>query len=383
MTAGAFKMPSLRGKVILGILVALTVLGLSTGVYRLITGLGKSTNLSDAYPWGLWIGFDFTLIAFSGGAFTLCGIIVVLNQKRCRSVERLVILTGWLGYVSVLVILLVDLGRPDRFYHFLIYPSVHSPLFEISWCVLLYTTVLTLEFAPAIFEGLRKPHIAHRIHRFMVPIAIAGVTLSILHQSTLGTLYMAMPVRLHTLWHSGMLSLFFLISSIGMGLSTAILVTLVAYKAFGREVPEEAAQVMGGLGKTSALVWGLYLVLKLEDLIFAGQLGEAFAFDTQSVWFLIELVIGVILPIILFAQRRVRQSQYGLVGTAVLVTLGVALNRFNVTLTGQAVMEGASYTPHWIELAIQAGVLAAGVLIWYLAASFFPIFEEDRQASQG
>jgi Ni/Fe-hydrogenase subunit HybB-like protein len=383
MTVGAFKKPALTGKVVLGILVALTLLGLATGVYRLSTGLGKTTNLSDAYPWGLWIGFDFTLIAFSGGAFTLCGIIVVLNQQRCRSIERLVILTGWLGYVAVMVILLVDLGRPDRFYHFLIYPNVHSPLFEISWCVLLYTVVLTLEFAPALLEGLRKPHIAHRIHNFIVPIAVVGVTLSTLHQSTLGTLYMAMPTKLDTLWHSGMLSIFFFISSVGMGLSTAILVTLVAYRAFGRKVPTETMKVLDGMAKASVGVWVLYLVLKLEDLVFSGQLGEAFAFDTQSVWFLGELAIGVILPIILYAQRRVRQSQLGLVGTAILVTLGVALNRFNATLTGQAVVEGASYAPHWIELAIQAGVLAAGVLVWYLAASFLPIFEEDRRALQG
>jgi Ni/Fe-hydrogenase subunit HybB-like protein len=168
-----------------------------------------------------------------------------------------------------------------------------------------------------------------------------------------------------------------------MGLSTAILVTLAAYKVFGRKVPEDAMGVLGGLAKAAVLVWGLYLVLKLEDLIFAGQLGEAFAFDTQSVWFLGELVIGVVLPIILYAQPRVRRSQYGLMGTAILVTLGVALNRFNATLTGQAVMEGAVYTPHWIELAIQVGVLAAGLLVWYLAASFLPIFEEDRQALQG
>jgi Ni/Fe-hydrogenase subunit HybB-like protein len=383
MTAFASKKPSRTSRVTLAILVALTLLGLVTGVYRLLTGLGKTTNLSDPYPWGLWIGFDFTLIAFSGGAFTLCAIIVVLNQRRCRPVERLVVLTGFLGYVSVMIILLVDLGRPDRFYHFLIYPNVHSPLFEISWCVLLYTIVLTLEFAPALFEGLRKPHIARKIHTVIVPIAIAGVTLSILHQSTLGTLYMAMPVRLHTLWHSGMLSLFFFISSIGMGLSTAILVTLVAYKVFGRKVPEDAMGVLDGLAKASVLVWGLYLVLKLEDLIFAEQLGEAFAFDAQSVWFLGELVIGVILPIILYAQPRVRKSQYGLMATALLVTLGVALNRFNATLTGQAVVEGASYTPHWMELAIQVGVLAAGLLVWYLAASFLPIFEEDRQALQG
>lgn len=382
MNAILTKQRSNREKVVLGILVALTLLGVATGVYRLFTGLGATTNLTDDYPWGIWIGFDFSLIAFSGGAFTLCGLIVVFNQVRCRSVERLVVLTGWLGYVAVLVILLVDLGRPDRFYHFLIYLNVHSPLFEISWCVLLYSTVLTLEFAPAIFEGLKKPRIAHAIHSFVVPIAIAGVTLSTLHQSTLGTLYLAMPTRLHTLWHSAMLPLFFFISSIGMGLSTVILVTLVGHNALGRKVPDEAMGVLDSMGKASVWIWGIYLLLKVEDLIMAGQLGEAFTWDTQSIWFLIELCIGAILPIILFSQAKVRQSPRGLVGTAVLVTVGTIFNRFNATLVGQAVAEGASYAPHWIELAIQIGVLAAAILAWYVAVHLFPIFEEDRQLLQ-
>ena len=373
------KKPSRTGIFTLSILAALTLLGLVVGIYRLFAGLGATTNLTDSYPWGIWIGFDFSLIAFSGGAFTLCGIIVIFNQVRCRAVERLVVLTGWLGYVSVLVILLVDLGRPDRFYHFLIYFNHHSPLFEICWCVLLYSTVLTLELAPAIFEGLQKPKIAKAIHAFVVPIAIIGVTLSMLHQSTLGTLYLALPTRLHTLWHSAMLPLFFLISSIGMGLSMVILVTLLAHNATGRQVSTKTMGVLRGMAKASVWVWGIYLLLKVEDLIMAGQLGETFALDTQSIWFLVELLIGVILPILLYAQKRVRESQRGLVGTALLVTLGTMLNRFNATLVGQAAVEGTSYTPHWMELAIQVGVLAGTILAWYLAVTFLPIFEDDQQ----
>jgi Ni/Fe-hydrogenase subunit HybB-like protein len=279
----------------------------------------------------------------------------------------------------VLVILLVDLGRPDRFYNFLIYFNHHSPLFEICWCVLLYSTVLTLEFAPAIFEGLGRPKIAHAIHSYVVPTAIIGVTLSTLHQSTLGTLYLALPTRLHTLWHSAMLPLFFLISSIGMGLSTVILVTLVGHKATGRRVSDQTMDVVRGMGKASVWVWGIYLLLKVEDLITASQVMEAFTFDTQSIWFLIELLLGVILPIALFAQKRVRESQRGLVFASLLVTLGTFLNRFNATLVGQAVAGEAVYTPHWIELAIQIGVLAGAVLVWYLAVTFLPIFEDDLE----
>jgi len=378
ITIMKMKKPSRTGIIVLSILGAITLLGLVSGIYRLFAGLGATTNLSDAFPWGVWIGFDFALIAFSGGAFTLCGLLVIFNQVRCQAVERLVVLTGWLGYVSVLVILLIDLGRPDRFYNFIFYFNPHSPLFEICWCILLYTVVLTLEFAPAVFEGLRQPRIAHAIHRFAVPIAIIGVTLSMMHQSTLGTLYLAMPNKLHTLWHSAMLPLFFLVSSIGMGLSTVILATLVGHKAFGRAISQEAMGVLDSMAKASVFVWGLYLLLKFEDLLMAGQLKQAFAFDTQSIWFLAELLVGVALPIILYSQPRIRKSMRGLVGTAILVMLGTTLNRFNAVLVGQAVVGGARYTPHWIEIAVQAGVLAGGILAWYLAASLLPIFEEDR-----
>jgi Ni/Fe-hydrogenase subunit HybB-like protein len=378
-TAMRLKRPSLTGLITLVILAALALLGVGTGIYRLFVGLGATTDLSDAYPWGLWIGFDFALIAFSGGAFTLCGLIVVFNQVHCKAMERLVVLTGWLGYVSVLVILLVDLGRPDRFYNFLIYFNHHSPLFEVCWCILLYSLVLTLEFAPAVFEGLRRPKIAHAIHNFSVPIAIVGVTLSLMHQSTLGTLYLAMPHKLHTLWHSAMLPLFFLVSSIGMGMSTVILSGLVGHRAMGKTLTEEAKGVLRSMAKASVFVWAVYLLLKVEDLAVAGQLGAVFSFDAQSVWFLAELLIGVVLPIVLFALPRVQKSERGLLGTALLVTMGTVLNRFNTVLVGQKVVEGASYSPHWMEIAVQVGVLAAVILVWYLAASLLPIFEDDRR----
>lgn len=378
-TAMRLKKPSLTGLIALVILALLALLGVGTGVYRLFVGLGATTDLSDAYPWGLWIGFDFALIAFSGGAFTLCGLIVVFNQAHCKAVERLVVLTGWLGYVSVLVILLVDLGRPDRFYHFLIYFNHHSPLFEICWCILLYTIVLTLEFAPAVFEGLRRPRISHAIHRVTVPIAIIGVTLSLMHQSTLGTLYLAMPHKLHTLWHSAMLPLFFLVSSIGMGMSTVILSVLVGHRAMGRTLTEQGMGVLRAMARASVFVWAVYLLLKVEDLAFAGQFPAAFSFDAQSIWFLVELFVGVILPMVLFSRPQVRDSQRGLLATALLVTLGIVLNRFNTVLVGQKVVEGATYTPHWMEMAVQVGVLAAVILVWYLAASLLPIFEDDRR----
>jgi Ni/Fe-hydrogenase subunit HybB-like protein len=192
-----------------------------------------------------------------------------------------------------------------------------------------------------------------------------------------------MPVRLDPLWHTGLLPLLFFISSVGMGLSTVILVSLIAGRAFNREVE---MNVLEGLAKGSVWVWVVYLAFKLQQLLFGGLLDEALAFDIRSIWYLLEMVVGVILPIILYAMPNVRKSKSGLFWTSILVTVGILLNRFNATLTGQTtgaqwaiqtVTETATYTPYWMEYSIQIGVLAAAAIAWYLIARHLPIFPED------
>ncbi len=381
MTTLAMRKPSMTGKIVLAILALVALLGVGTGIYRLAVGLGASTNLSDAFPWGLWIGFDFSLIAFAGAGFTLAAVVYILNLEQYRPLARASVLTGFLGYVAVLIILLIDLGRPDRFWGFVVFWNYHSPLFEISWCVLLYTTVLTLEFAPMLFERFNKPNIVKAIHSITIPLVIAGVTLSTLHQSTLGTLYLALPNKTDQLWWTWVLPLLFYVSSIGMGLAVTIFVWILGSKAFGRDVEVD---LLGGLAKGSIWIWVFYLVVRGGDLLFTGDLAAVFAFDSQSIWFWIEMTIGVILPIILFAQESIRKSQSGLLITSLLAIVGVFMNRFNATLTAQAVnrftvqavTESASYTPSFVEYAVQIGVLAACVLAWYLAARFLPIFPE-------
>ncbi len=381
MTTLAMRKPSTTGKIVLAILALVALLGVGTGIYRLAVGLGASTNLSDAFPWGLWIGFDFSLIAFAGAGFTLAAVVYILNLEQYRPLARASVLTGFLGYVAVLIILLIDLGRPDRFWGFVVFWNYHSPLFEISWCVLLYTTVLTLEFAPMLFERFNKPNIVKAIHSITIPLVIAGVTLSTLHQSTLGTLYLALPNKTDQLWWTWVLPLLFYVSSIGMGLAVTIFVWILGSKAFGRDVEVD---LLGGLAKGSIWIWVFYLVVRGGDLLFTGDLAAVFAFDSQSIWFWIEMIIGVILPIILFAQESIRKSQSGLLITSLLAIVGVFMNRFNATLTAQAVnrftvqavTESASYTPSFVEYAVQIGVLAACVLAWYFAARFLPIFPE-------
>ena len=358
---------------------ALAVTGLAVAVYRLAAGLGASTNLSDAYPWGLWIGIDFTLIAFSGGAFTLAAMVHVFDLERYRPILRTALLTGWLGYLCVLVILIFDLGRPDRFWGFLVYPNALSPLYEVSWCVLLYSVVLTLEFLPAFLERARTPRALAVLGRIQIPLAILGVTLSAVHQSSLGTVFLALPERLHPLWFTPLLPLLFLVSSIGMGLAAVIVVSHLAGRAF--RTPPEAA-LLAGLARLSVWVWSLYGLLVAGHLAVAGQIPAVFALDRASVWFLLEIAGGVVAPILLFSSPRRRANPKALFATALLVIAGVALNRFNATLTAQRVPEGAGYAPHWMELMIQVGVLAAGVLAWYAAARFLPVLPGRPTSTQ-
>ena len=384
MTTVTMRKPTMIGKVVLAVLAALTVLGLVVGVIRLVQGLGETTGLTDAYPWGLWIGFDFSLIAFAGVGFTMAAIVYLLNLKQYKPLSRAAVLTGFLGYVSVLIILLIDLGRPDRFWGFIVFWNAHSPLFEISWCILLYTTVLTIEFLPIFFERLNRPNIVKAIHAITIPVVIAGVVLSTLHQSTLGTLYMALPFKTDQLWFSTILWILFYLTSIATGLAVMIAVWIVASKAFGRKVEVD---LLGGLGKGTMWVLVLYAVLRAGDLWITGDLRAVFAFDSQSIWFWVEVLVGAILPIILYAQASIRKSEWGLLITSCLVILGTFMYRFNATLTAQAVnrftlptiTEIASYRPTWMEFAIQIGVLAAGVLVWYFAARFLPIFPETVQ----
>jgi Ni/Fe-hydrogenase subunit HybB-like protein len=388
-TAAKDKSISNIGYVILIVLAIVAAVGLVAGIYRLANGLGETTNLSDAYPWGLWIVLDFTLIALSGAAFTLSLLVYIFNLERFHGVLRQAVLTGFLGYIAVLVILLVDLGRWDRFWAFLVYPNIHSPLFEISWCILLYTFVLTLEMLPALFERFNRQGAAHTIHRWAIVIVIAGITLSTLHQSTLGTLYAAMPHKLNALWWTPLLPIMFFLSAVGAGLAMTIIVALVAGWAFDREVNLD---VLGSLAKGSVWLWVIYLLVKLEHLFFTRQFDEAFAFDTNSIAYLAELGIGVILPIILFSIPSVRRSKAGLLATSLLATSGVLLNRLNATLTGQSVtqatwviqsetVEAPTYAPSLIEWAVLLGVLAVVVIAWFLAARYLPFLpKETREA---
>lgn len=363
-------------RLVMGFLAILVALGVGAGLWRLGAGLGRSTALTDEIPWGIWIGFDFSLIAFSGAAFTMAGLVYILRQHQFRPALRTAVLTGLLGYTAVLVLLVLDLGRPDRFYHFILFWNLHSPLFEICWCVLLYTTVLMVEVSPQILEKLGRKMLAHKIHNIIVPFAIAAVTLSSLHQSTLGTLYLNMPHRLHALWYTPILPVLFFVSAVMVGLSMAALSYRLATHL--RNVTLET-RVFGGLARGAGYVAIAYLLLKFGDWAVAGELGLLFSFDQMSRLMWVELTL-VILGIVLLQAPRLRNNLRSLSFGLGALALATLVNRFSATLFAQTGVDVMAYTPHIAEWLSTIGVIAAAVLAWLLAVRYLTVFEPKTHA---
>ena len=308
------------------ILTAIVAIGGLTMLYRLYAGLGATTNLNKGYPWGIWISFDLSMVAFAGGAFTLAAIVYIFQKKEFHPAVYPTVLTGLIGYTSVLVILFMDLGRWDRFYHFIIYPNINSALFEVSWCILLYSTVLTYELSPVFLKQPRFQGLNRIIKKMTIPMVIAGVTLSTLHQSSLGTLFIVMSSRLHPLWYSMILPVFFWLSSIGSGVAMVIAGSTVSYWIFGRTLNQKLVEKLGRL-----IPWtmGVYLVAKIGELFIANEQNLIFSSGRYSILFSLELIIGVILPIILFSIRKIRESRLGSLLSASCLIIGISINRFN------------------------------------------------------
>lgn len=357
------------------ILLILMALGLVVGIVRFTEGLGATTDLSDFYPWGLWLGFDvISGVALGAGAFTIAAVVYIFNLKKYRPILRPAILTGFLGYLLVIMGLLADLGQPWRLWHAIIYWNPHSVLFEVAWCVMLYTTVMFLELLPLVFERFNKPKLLRAAHAVTLPLVIAGITLSTLHQSSLGSLFMIMPDKLHPLYLSPVLPIFFYVSAIAVGLAMVIVESSLSAKAFKRGLEMD---ILSNLGRAIPYVLGFYLVFRLGDLLIAGELWLMFRGTIMSNLFLVEIVGGVVLPIVLFSIRKVRESPAGLFWSAVIVIVGLVLNRIVMTLVAPQASVETTYFPTWMEFALTVGLVSTGVFAFMLASRFLPVFPEE------
>jgi Ni/Fe-hydrogenase subunit HybB-like protein len=359
---------------------ALFLLIMAAGIYctflRFFRGLGASTHLSDQFPWGLWIGFDVMCgVMLAAGGFTLTAAVEIFNIKRFHSIVRPTILTAFLGYLLVCAALMYDLGLPWNIWHPLIMRNPHSVMFEVAWCVMLYTTVLALEFSPIVLEHLQWKRALTVVRSVMVVFVILGVLLSTLHQSSLGTLYLIMPNKLHPFWWSPLLPVFFFLSAIAVGLAMTIFESSMSSKYFGRELE---LPILRDLGRVLVVVLALYGILRFEDLYHRGVLKLLLVSGYEQRFFLLEMLLSLIAPLGLLLVPRIRASAQGLYLAAVLTLLGFVTNRLNVTITGVENAVGARYTPKWTEVVITAMFVALGFAIFGLVARYLPIFPEEK-----
>lgn len=345
--------------------------GVATAFMRFTRGLGSVTNLTDTFPWGLWIGFDILCgVGLAAGGFTITAIVYLFHLERFRPIARPAILTAFLGYLLVVVGLMFDLGRPWNIWHPLIMWNPHSVMFEIAWCVTLYTTVLALEFSGMVFEKLQWKRALRIQHAVVIPLVILGVILSTLHQSSLGALYLIVPGKLHPLWYTDRLPVIFWLSAVCAGLAMVIVESRLSARALGRhlEMP-----LIRELGRALLGALGVLTVFRLRDLYARGSLALAFEPTYEAGLFQIEFLLGLVLPFALLAFPRVRASARGLYAASLLTVLGFITHRLNVSITG---LESAQhrYIPAVGEVLVTLMLVALGFGAFKLAAKYLPVY---------
>jgi len=373
-------------------------------VVRFARGLGVTTALTDANPWGMWVGFDVMGgVALAAGGFVLAATVYIFRREHYHVIIRPAILTAFLGYLAVIIGLMVDLGRPWNIWRPMLYWNLHSPLFEVAMCVMLYTTVLALEFAPVVLERFAwAVPIIRLLRRLTLPLVIVGIALSTLHQSSLGTLFLLSGARMHPLWFSPLLPLLFLVSAVGLGLGMVTVESLVTSWLYRRE-PEWA--LLRGLTRAATVVLSLYLVVRLGDLVARGELGRAFDGSWFAALFWVEMSMSTLAPIALFLRAakdtwatRARvpgqgsrpeagsgpgkdDGHWAITWGAFLMTAGFVLHRADVGGISHIAVTGQVYVPAPTEVAVSLGIVSGLALIFLFFVENLKVWEEPPPAT--
>jgi Ni/Fe-hydrogenase subunit HybB-like protein len=389
------------------VLLTLTLIGFALVALRFIKGIGAVSNMNDGYPWGIWITYDVaTGTAIACGGYAMAILIYIRNHMQYHPMIRSAVLTSLFGYGLAGFSVMVDVGRPWNAYNFFI-PArwqLNSAMFEVALCVMAYTTVLLIEFLPAILttieegkwrrlnalldwlEPLVKPNRAvvssrlecvrlgaawlrPKLNKVLIFVIVLGITLPTMHQSSLGSLVLIASTKVHPLWHTGFLPLLFLINCVYIGYSIAIIESVISSYAFKR--PFEVKE-LAGLAKIIPFLTLIWLTVVIGDLAWRGQIGTALALDFFSGFFLLEFFLIAGGSLILFNSRK-RESVRWLFLSAALITIGGALYRFNVYLIGFQPGKGWHYFPSLAELMITVGIIAFEILGYQVLVKVFPV----------
>lgn len=358
------------------------LVGLLLTVMRFTGGLAAVTNLDNNYPWGLWIGFDLMAgVALAAGGYTTSAACYIFGMKRFHSAVRPAILTGFLGYALVVFSLNYDVGRPWRLpYPFAVQRGTTSLLFEVAACVALYLTVLFLEYSPAALEWLGFKKLRNVLVKITMVLTIFGVVLSTLHQSSLGALFLIAPSKLHPLWYSTYIPVYFFISSIIAGLSMVIFEGSLSHKYFHDKMDDtyraEHDGLVLGFAKAASLVMAGYVIIKIIGIAVDNQ--WSLLATPYGLWFLVELIGFVALPCYLYAVGARDKNLKLIQRASIIAVLGIVLNRLNVCLIAfnWYLPWSQKYIPHWGEVGLTVFMLTIGVLIFKFIVTKQPIFYE-------
>jgi len=379
------------------VLLALMLAGAVAIVARFIGGIGYVSNLTTARPWGIWIGIDVASgVALAAGGFTTAFLAHIAGRHYYEPVVRPALLTAMLGYTFVVLGLLVDIGRSWAIWKPLFYWNTNSVLFEVAMCVMVYLNVLYIEFIPIVAERFKGrvnlPGMLARVNplvetllswadnllgRIMWVFIIAGVVLSCMHQSSLGALMLIAPTKLHPLWYTPILPLLFLVSAISVGYPMVVVEATLAAGSLKRE---SEIDILAPLSRITIFVLGLYLALKLGDMIARGTWVYLFDGSAQANSFLIEILLGVIVPWLMLFSSRMRQSPRMLFIAAALIVGGVMLNRINVFVVGyRPPVSGAHYFPAIGEILVTVGLIAALMFLYRVIVTWLPVLSEPEK----
>jgi len=363
------------------------LLGIAILVVRFVYGLGSVTNLSQAYPWGLWIGFDVvTGVAFAGGAYVLTFVVYVMRMEKYHPIVRATVLNGLLAYVFYAGALVLDLGRPWHVVNPIIGNSFgfNSVLFLVAWHFMLYMMAEVIEFSPAVAEWLGLKRARRILGSLTLGAVIFGVTLSTLHQSGLGALYLMAKPKIHPLWYTEFIPILFFVSSIFSGLSMIILEGTISERVFSAQIDKKHRHshedLLFGLGKGAAISLFVYYFFKLLVFLHGRQWNLL-----DSKWgalYLVEVLGFVLVPCVLFTYA-VRNRRVGLLRVAAVGALiGILLNRLNTSIIAFNWNSPAHYIPSWEEFVVTLTVVFAEIWVFRWIVLRMPVLREAHELPQ-
>lgn len=362
--------------------IPIMILGLALIVIRFWKGIGSITNLTQDIPWGLWIGFDVvTGVAFAGGAYVLTFMVYILNMRKYHSIVRVTVLNGFLAYVFYAGALLLDLGRPWNVINPIIGNSfgTSSVLFLVAWHFLLYMIAQLIEFSPAIAEWLGARRARKILSAMTIAAVIFGITLSTLHQSGLGALYLMAKDKIHPLWYSEFIPIMFFVSSIFAGLSMVIFEGSISHKVFFNQISEKNHQAQHGIirGLSKICAGAMFAYFFLQMLVFIHGQNWIWINTPMGYWWLLEMVGFVFLPMLLFFVSYRKNNINMIKVAAILTMLGVILNRLNVTVIGFRWDMAIRYIPSWMELVVTLAVIFTEIWIFRWVINRMPVLRDS------